>query len=234
MHSPRTSRRRARGRVRGGGVVDHRNVREPDLLSTCRRTRRAEINRSCFRRMLRPGGNEDARASDARASRGCPSLDAAPEVRDGPLSPASARASSERRVIARWLLGIAANRTAVGARFGSTKRPVACIVEHALERFWPDAVASIGTFWRWRTIARSGSQSLLGSRAVRRVGDRRLLQRPDVFELIFDRHFDAVHGYLLRRAGSGRADDLASATFAVAFERRSTFGRRRAARDRGC
>lgn len=49
------------------------------------------------------------------------------------------------------------------------------------------------------------------------------LRRPDVFAVVFDRHFDAVHGYLVRRAGSGRADDLASATFAVAFERRGTF-----------
>lgn len=49
------------------------------------------------------------------------------------------------------------------------------------------------------------------------------LQRPDVFAVVFDRHFDAVHGYLVRRVGSGRADDLASATFAVAFERRGTF-----------
>jgi RNA polymerase sigma-70 factor (ECF subfamily) len=46
---------------------------------------------------------------------------------------------------------------------------------------------------------------------------------PEAFEAIFDRHFDAVHGYLARRAGRQRADDLASQTFVVAFERRARF-----------
>lgn len=41
--------------------------------------------------------------------------------------------------------------------------------------------------------------------------------------MIFDRHFDAVFGYLVRRVGRSHADDLASATFTVAFERRSRF-----------
>jgi RNA polymerase sigma-70 factor (ECF subfamily) len=51
----------------------------------------------------------------------------------------------------------------------------------------------------------------------------RSLHRPEAFETIFDRHFDAVHRYLARRAGRQRADDLASQTFVVAFERRGTF-----------
>ena len=53
------------------------------------------------------------------------------------------------------------------------------------------------------------------------IGDS--LGRPEAFETIFDRHFDAVWRYLARRAGSSRADDLASATFVVAFERRHGF-----------
>ncbi|HEY1521795.1 MAG TPA: RNA polymerase sigma factor [Solirubrobacteraceae bacterium] len=48
---------------------------------------------------------------------------------------------------------------------------------------------------------------------------------PGVFGAIFDRHFDAVRGYLARRVGPGRADDLASSTFVVAFERRRRFRR---------
>jgi DNA-directed RNA polymerase specialized sigma24 family protein len=48
------------------------------------------------------------------------------------------------------------------------------------------------------------------------------LSDPGVFGVIFDRHFDAVYGYLARRVG-GRADDLASSTFVVAFERRADF-----------
>ena len=152
------------GRVvaeRGGGcvVVMIAIVREPGPLLTCRRTRRAEINRL------------PSRASDARASRGCPSLDAAPEVRDGPAVARVGGRLANQGSSHGGFLGSRPTGPRLG-RFGGTKRPVACIVEHALERFWPDAVASIGTFWRWRTIARSGSQSLLGSRAVRRVGDR--------------------------------------------------------------
>jgi RNA polymerase sigma-70 factor (ECF subfamily) len=53
------------------------------------------------------------------------------------------------------------------------------------------------------------------------IGDS--LGRPEAFEAIFERHFDAVQRYLARRVGGGRADDLASATFVVAFERRGAF-----------
>jgi RNA polymerase sigma-70 factor (ECF subfamily) len=49
------------------------------------------------------------------------------------------------------------------------------------------------------------------------------LSRPEAFAAIFDRHFDPIHGYLVRRVGPARADDLASATFTVAFERRRGF-----------
>lgn len=47
--------------------------------------------------------------------------------------------------------------------------------------------------------------------------------RPALFEAIFDRHFDTVHAYLSRRAGTTAADDLASATFLLAFEQRGKF-----------
>ena len=52
---------------------------------------------------------------------------------------------------------------------------------------------------------------------------KRSLDHPQAFTAIFDRHFDAVHGYLSRRVGRDRADDLAATTFTVAFERRATF-----------
>jgi RNA polymerase sigma factor (sigma-70 family) len=51
----------------------------------------------------------------------------------------------------------------------------------------------------------------------------RSLSVPDAFAVLFDRHFDAVHRYLARRVGRERADDLASQTFIVAFERRQSF-----------
>jgi RNA polymerase sigma-70 factor (ECF subfamily) len=50
----------------------------------------------------------------------------------------------------------------------------------------------------------------------------RSLKEPRAFESIFDRHFDAVYGYLHRRAGPDLADELAAETFTLAFERRSS------------
>ena len=49
------------------------------------------------------------------------------------------------------------------------------------------------------------------------------LERPERFAAIFDRHFVSVHAYLARRVGASLADDLASQTFVVAFERRHSF-----------
>jgi RNA polymerase sigma-70 factor (ECF subfamily) len=50
----------------------------------------------------------------------------------------------------------------------------------------------------------------------------RSLEEPRAFEVLFDRHFGAVHGYLHRRAGRNIADELAAETFALAFERRAS------------
>jgi RNA polymerase sigma-70 factor (ECF subfamily) len=55
------------------------------------------------------------------------------------------------------------------------------------------------------------------------VAISRSMETPEAFAAIFDRHFDAVHRYLARRAGRERADDLASQTFVVAFERRARY-----------
>jgi RNA polymerase sigma factor (sigma-70 family) len=49
------------------------------------------------------------------------------------------------------------------------------------------------------------------------------LERPESFAKIFDRHYQAVHRYLARRVPRSQADDLASMTFVVAFERRGSF-----------
>lgn len=51
----------------------------------------------------------------------------------------------------------------------------------------------------------------------------RSIEAPEAFAPIFDRHFTAVHRYLARRAVRERADDLASQTFVVAFERRARY-----------
>src|ERR1044072_8246330 len=51
----------------------------------------------------------------------------------------------------------------------------------------------------------------------------RSLSEPNVFALIFDRHYGSVHRYLHRRAGRDLADELAAETFALAFERRGSW-----------
>lgn len=53
------------------------------------------------------------------------------------------------------------------------------------------------------------------------------LSEPTAFVDVFDRHFDAIHRYLRRRVGLQIADELASETFAQAFEHRERFDRDR-------
>jgi len=52
---------------------------------------------------------------------------------------------------------------------------------------------------------------------------RRSLREPRAFTIVFERHFDAVHGYAARRVGPDLADEIAAETFARAFDRRRTF-----------
>ncbi|HEX4306435.1 MAG TPA: RNA polymerase sigma factor [Solirubrobacterales bacterium] len=49
------------------------------------------------------------------------------------------------------------------------------------------------------------------------------LDVPTRFGEIFDRHFARIHGYLRRRAGLEIADEAASETFLIAFDRRGRF-----------
>jgi RNA polymerase sigma factor (sigma-70 family) len=57
--------------------------------------------------------------------------------------------------------------------------------------------------------------------------DRELIagsaESPADFAAIFDRHFDAVFGYLQRRIGRDLAEELAAETFLVAFDHRRRF-----------
>jgi RNA polymerase sigma factor (sigma-70 family) len=43
------------------------------------------------------------------------------------------------------------------------------------------------------------------------------------FEVVFDRHYDAVRRYLQRRCGLDAGEELAAQTFLVAFDRRASF-----------
>lgn len=52
---------------------------------------------------------------------------------------------------------------------------------------------------------------------------RRSLADPHAFTAVFDRHFDAVHGYAQRRAGGDLADEIAAETFVRAFDLRERY-----------
>jgi len=52
---------------------------------------------------------------------------------------------------------------------------------------------------------------------------RRSLSDPPAFGAIFERHFDALHGYARRRIGADLAEEIATETFTRAFDRRRTF-----------
>lgn len=59
------------------------------------------------------------------------------------------------------------------------------------------------------------------------VGDDQIVAQsvgdPNRFGVIFDRYFVTIHGYLSRRLGRSRADDLAGEVFRVAFEARARY-----------
>jgi RNA polymerase sigma-70 factor, ECF subfamily len=54
------------------------------------------------------------------------------------------------------------------------------------------------------------------------------LADPEVFAVLFDRHFDAIHGYAQHRVGPDLADEIAAETFTRAFDRRRRFDTTRA------
>jgi RNA polymerase sigma factor (sigma-70 family) len=49
------------------------------------------------------------------------------------------------------------------------------------------------------------------------------LNDPAQFELVFDRHYDAIHRYLARRGGRELAEDLTQSVFLAGFEGRRRF-----------
>jgi RNA polymerase sigma-70 factor (ECF subfamily) len=57
--------------------------------------------------------------------------------------------------------------------------------------------------------------------------DGRVIQRslaePHAFGTIFERHFDALYRYALRRVGAALAEEIATETFVRAFDRRKAF-----------
>ena len=51
----------------------------------------------------------------------------------------------------------------------------------------------------------------------------RASRQPDLFGIVFDRHFATIHRYLERRVGRDGADELSSEVFRIAFEQRTRF-----------
>lgn len=48
-------------------------------------------------------------------------------------------------------------------------------------------------------------------------------KQPELFGVLFDRHFAAIHRYLERRLGAEGADEVAAEVFRIAFEQRRGF-----------
>ena len=46
---------------------------------------------------------------------------------------------------------------------------------------------------------------------------------PELFGILFDRHFATIHRYLERRVGADGADELSAEVFRIAFEKRARF-----------
>jgi RNA polymerase sigma-70 factor (ECF subfamily) len=57
----------------------------------------------------------------------------------------------------------------------------------------------------------------------------RSLEQPPMFAEIFERHFDAVRGYLAKRVGAEVAGDLTAEVFLIAFEKRRRYDQDRSA-----
>lgn len=51
----------------------------------------------------------------------------------------------------------------------------------------------------------------------------RASRQPELFGIVFDRHFATIHRYLERRVGRDGADELSGDVFRIAFEQRSRF-----------
>ena len=52
---------------------------------------------------------------------------------------------------------------------------------------------------------------------------RRSWHQPERFADVFDRHYDGIHAFAARRLGASLADDVASETFLIAFDRRRRY-----------
>jgi RNA polymerase sigma factor (sigma-70 family) len=92
----------------------------------------------------------------------------------------------------------------------------------------PDMAAVMRAVTRPEVIALPGSGSLERAWTWDEFGtDAALIERsltePELFSEVFDRYYAEIHGYVSRRLGSSLADDVASETFLIAFDRRRRY-----------
>jgi RNA polymerase sigma-70 factor (ECF subfamily) len=74
-----------------------------------------------------------------------------------------------------------------------------------------------------RTDSALRTRIIVADRSTDSTAIAESLRTPASFGVLFDRHFERIHGYLQRQVGGDLADDLAAQTFLVAFDRRASF-----------
>jgi len=72
-------------------------------------------------------------------------------------------------------------------------------------------------------FARFGNDPAMGEARSDAEILARTSKHPELFGVVFDRHFATIHGYLERRVGRDAADELSGDVFRIAFEQRSKF-----------
>jgi hypothetical protein len=90
-----------------------------------------------------------------------------------------------------------------------------------------------------RAVTRSEAVTLPGASMWQGLSpDATLIERswtePERFEEVFDRYYAEIHGYVSNRLGSSLADDVASETFLIAFDRRQRYDVAHPTPGRGC
>jgi RNA polymerase sigma factor (sigma-70 family) len=71
--------------------------------------------------------------------------------------------------------------------------------------------------------ARFGNDPSMGETLTDAELIARASRQPELFGVVFDRHFATIHRYLERRLGRDGADELAGEVFRIAFEQRRRF-----------
>src|SRR5919204_4183963 len=74
-----------------------------------------------------------------------------------------------------------------------------------------------------RAAARTEPETVPDAAPSDAVLIERSWREPERFTALFDRYYAEIHGYVARRLGASRAEDVASETFLIAFDRRRRY-----------